>query len=116
MPTPFAGIAEVERRLARLRQGLGKHVEVRADLGALGLGRVCAGAGAAWRPGCGAAKAHLAGGGLLRGGKPSRDGRVASPPRSKSHRGAVKVPQRRHRPRLSPAPIAADLVGRVLPR
>jgi radical SAM superfamily enzyme YgiQ (UPF0313 family) len=27
--TPFAGIAEVERRLARLRQGLGKHAEVR---------------------------------------------------------------------------------------
>ena len=27
--TPFAGIVEVERRLARLRQGVGKHVEVR---------------------------------------------------------------------------------------
>lgn len=27
--TPFAGIPEVERRLARLRQGVGKHVEVR---------------------------------------------------------------------------------------
>ncbi len=61
--TPFAGIAEVERRLARLRQGLGKHVEVRPTSARWAWVEYVLAQGG-MEAGLRAHKAHLAGGGF----------------------------------------------------
>lgn len=61
--TPFAGIAEVERRLARLRKGLGKHVEVRPTSARWAWVEYVLAQGG-MEAGLRAQKAHAAGGGF----------------------------------------------------